>query len=208
MSDPLSEKSTLLLSLACLATQLAHEGAANVSVNVISILSKAAPRLTIVLELLASIGVVTVGIYSIWNSIRKWYTIRGIPYRRGYLFYGPPSTGKTSFCETLAGHSKLDLFVTKLSLDSLTEGIFEWLFDSLPEKYIIVLEDINSTGITRDTMRNDKKGKSGISLSALRNIVDGSTSAEEGLLIVTSNTPGSLDPALVRGGRIDRKILF
>jgi len=57
-------------------------------------------------------------------------------------------------------------------------------------------------------MRNDKKDRSGISLSGLLNIIDGSTSAEGGLLIVTSNTPDSLDPALVRGGRIDRKILF
>jgi len=96
----------------------------------------------------------------------------------------------------------------QLSLESPTEGNFERLFDSLPEKCIVFLEDIDSTGITRDIMRNDKKGRSGISLSGLLNTIDGSTSAEGGLLIVRSNTPDSLDPALVRGGRIDRKILF
>jgi len=138
MSDPLSERSTLLLGLACLATQLAHDGAANVPVNVISILSKAAPHLTTALRLLASIGVVTVGIYSTWNSIQKWYTNLGIPSRRGYLFYGPPGTGKTSFCEILAGHFKLDLFIIKLSLESPTEGNFEWLFDSLGEVHCLL----------------------------------------------------------------------
>ena len=34
----------------------------------------------------------------------KWYTQRGIPYRRGYLLYGPPGCGKSSFITALAGH--------------------------------------------------------------------------------------------------------
>jgi chaperone BCS1 len=33
----------------------------------------------------------------------KWYFERGIPYRRGYLLYGPPGCGKTSFITALAG---------------------------------------------------------------------------------------------------------
>ena len=33
----------------------------------------------------------------------KWYNERGIPYRRGYLLYGPPGSGKSSFLKTLYG---------------------------------------------------------------------------------------------------------
>ena len=46
---------------------------------------------------------------SILNDVReftenpKWYTERGIPYRRGYLLYGPPGCGKSSFITALAG---------------------------------------------------------------------------------------------------------
>ena len=35
-------------------------------------------------------------------SSKNWYSERGIPYRRGYLFYGPPGCGKTSFISALA----------------------------------------------------------------------------------------------------------
>ena len=35
----------------------------------------------------------------------EWYALRGIPYRRGYLLYGPPGCGKSSFITALAGES-------------------------------------------------------------------------------------------------------
>lgn len=35
----------------------------------------------------------------------NWYIDRGIPYRRGYLLYGPPGSGKTSAIMAIAGHS-------------------------------------------------------------------------------------------------------
>ena len=38
-----------------------------------------------------------------FNSNPKWYSDRGIPYRRGYLLYGPPGCGKSSFITALAG---------------------------------------------------------------------------------------------------------
>ncbi|KAF5020095.1 hypothetical protein F66182_7883 [Fusarium sp. NRRL 66182] len=42
-------------------------------------------------------------------STRKWYTDRGIPYRRGYLLHGPSGTGKSSLSFSIAGNFRLDL---------------------------------------------------------------------------------------------------
>ena len=44
----------------------------------------------------------------------KWYQQRGIPYRRGYLLYGHPGTGKSSFIQAVAG--ALDYSICMLSL--------------------------------------------------------------------------------------------
>lgn len=46
---------------------------------------------------------------------QEWYTAHGIPWRRGYLFYGPPGCGKTTAVAALAGHLKLDICVLTLS---------------------------------------------------------------------------------------------
>lgn len=40
---------------------------------------------------------------------REWYAERGLPYRRGYLLYGPPGCGKSSFIFALAGHLGLNI---------------------------------------------------------------------------------------------------
>ena len=44
-----------------------------------------------------------------FNNNQKWYSDRGIPYRRGYLLHGPPGCGKSSFITALAGKIALSL---------------------------------------------------------------------------------------------------
>jgi len=45
----------------------------------------------------------------------QWYAERGIPYRRGYLLYGVPGSGKTSLIHALAGELGLDIYALSLS---------------------------------------------------------------------------------------------
>ena len=78
-----------------------------------------------------------------------WYASRGIPYRRGYLFHGPPGTGKTSLSFALAGIFGLDLYCFSLNDPDLTEGGLRELFNNLPRRCIVLLEDIDEAGIKR-----------------------------------------------------------
>lgn len=100
----------------------------------------------------------------------RWYANRGIPLRRGYLFYGPPGTGKTSLSFALAGVFGLDIYVISLQEPTLTEEDLSALFNSLPRRCVVLLEDIDSAGIARapdsstdkdpaEDETNEKEGK-------------------------------------------------
>lgn len=79
----------------------------------------------------------------------RWYANRGIPYRRGYLFHGPPGTGKTSLSFALAGVFGLDIYVISLLESTITEEDLSQLFNSLPRRCVVLLEDIDTAGLTR-----------------------------------------------------------
>ncbi|KPM36862.1 hypothetical protein AK830_g9688 [Neonectria ditissima] len=80
----------------------------------------------------------------------RWYASRGIPLRRGYLFHGPPGTGKTSFSFALAGVFGIDIYVISLQDVSVTEEDLAALFTRLPRRCIVLLEDIDTAGLRRD----------------------------------------------------------
>ena len=161
----------------------------------------------------------------------QYYVDRGMQWRRGYLFYGAPGCGKTSFAAALAGHFNLNIYVVSLSSDSLNDDHLQSLFEQLPGPCVVLLEDIDSAGIGRGNMREHKSKKPrktqeqafkglgeatfhddevprGITLSGLLNVLDGIFSGEGFVTIMTSNSPNSLDTALVRPGRVDKKVHF
>jgi chaperone BCS1 len=149
----------------------------------------------------------------------RFHALRGIPYRRGLLFYGPPGTGKTSFTVALAGHFKLNVYMISMSDDALNDRGLGALFDTLPRRCIVLLEDIDSSGIDREarkekitSSRDPSKVKRtilvGVTLAGLLNVLDGPASVDGRLVVMTSNSPDALDAALLRPGRIDSKILF
>jgi chaperone BCS1 len=150
-------------------------------------------------------------------STRKWYSDRGIPYRRGYMFYGPPGTGKSSLAFAAAGYLRLNVYILSLGSRRLTEDGCVQLFQKLPRKCLVLLEDVDSydiAGKRKNSKEEDKESKDDaenkneMTLSALLNLLDGVAAQEGRVLIMTTNHLELLDPALVRPGRVDYKILF
>lgn len=86
-----------------------------------------------------------------------WYTDRGIPYRRGYLFHGPPGTGKTSLCFAAAGKLRLDLYILSLNSKALDDDSLMTLFSELPRQCIVLLEDVDSAGVTATRSKPTRK---------------------------------------------------
>jgi chaperone BCS1 len=90
----------------------------------------------------------------------RWYANRGIPYRRGYLFHGPAGTGKTSLSFASAGVFGLSIYCISLGEAGLTESDLATLFGSLPERCIVLLEDIDSAGLRREISDRHASAKS------------------------------------------------
>ncbi|KAI2468333.1 BCS1 N terminal-domain-containing protein [Annulohypoxylon bovei var. microspora] len=166
-------------------------------------------------------------------TTQRWYANRGIPYRRGYLLYGPPGTGKSSLSLALAGFFKMRIYIVSLSSITANEENLASLFAELPRRCVVLLEDIDTAGLTHtrddgsqgqstntsDDMvpgqlttgngNTDKNGTGGrLSLSGLLNILDGVASQEGRILIMTTNHLEKLDAALIRPGRVDITVKF
>lgn len=134
-----------------------------------------------------------------------WYQATGVPYRRGYLLHGPPGNGKTSVVKALAGELRLNIYVLMLSDPSLNDSYLNGLLARVPERSILLVEDIDCAF----TRRKQAKGlPSGLTFSGLLNALDGVASAEARIVIMTTNHLDRLDPALIRPGRVDVKLWF
>ncbi|OQD74098.1 hypothetical protein PENDEC_c012G04034 [Penicillium decumbens] len=150
---------------------------------------------------------------------RQWYANHGIPYRRGYLFSGPPGTGKTSLASAIAGVFGLDIYVLSLLDPAMTESQFTRLFSEVPTRCVVLLEDVDAAGLNRGDLEpgqgctqsgfaNIMPASTSVSLSGLLNAIDGVSSHEGRILIMTTNLPQKLDRALIRPGRVDIHIRF
>lgn len=141
-------------------------------------------------------------------SSSDWYRKHGIPYRRGYLLHGPPGSGKTSFINALAGELEYNICILNLSDRGLTDDRLNHLLVNIPDRSIILLEDIDAAFSGRSQTSEGGYSKSNVTFSGLLNAFDGVASAEERIIFMTTNHEDRLDPALIRPGRVDLKELI
>ena len=155
----------------------------------------------------------------------KWYGDRGISYKRGYMLYGEPGTGKTSIVAAIANTAKYDIY--SLDLSKITnDSNLERAFDAMPDRCVVLMEDIDCmcpavhSRVNQEIEKTPKeknvknvsspssssKYNTEISLSALLNLLDGVSSNHGRIFVMTTNYLQTLDDALVRPGRIDARI--
>lgn len=110
------------------------------------------------------------------EATMTFYANHGIPYRRGYLFHGPPGVGKTSFALALASKFNLDVYNLTLLDQDLTDSDLISLLNQLPGRSLLLLEDIDTAGLNRKGKTTSSRRLGGRRRMGLPEGVVGSTS--------------------------------
>lgn len=142
------------------------------------------------------------------------YLAIGAKQPKGALLVGPPGTGKTLLAKAVAGEAKVPFF--SLSGSEFVEMFVGMgaakvrdLFKQANEKApcIVFIDEIDTIGKKRDsgsfTGGNDEREQT---LNQLLTEMDGFDGSKGVVILAATNRPDSLDPALLRPGRFDRRI--
>lgn len=141
------------------------------------------------------------------------YTKIGAKLPKGALLVGPPGTGKTLLAKAVAGEAKVPFY--SLSGSDFVEmfvgvgasrvrDLFKQAQQSAP--CIIFIDEVDAIGKSRDSRLggNDEREQT---LNQLLSEMDGFDSSKGLLILAATNRPEILDPALLRPGRFDRRII-
>ncbi|OMP01403.1 hypothetical protein COLO4_11915 [Corchorus olitorius] len=148
---------------------------------------------------------------------KEYYKKVGKAWKRGYLLFGPPGTGKSRLIAAMANYLNFDIYDLELT-DIRGNSELRKLLISTGNKSILVVEDIDCSLELRDKIarasnsfrdpRMQQYPQYQLTLSGLLNFIDGlwSSCGDERIIVFTTNHKDKLDPALLRPGRMDMHI--
>lgn len=142
----------------------------------------------------------------------KRYLDIGAKLPKGALLVGPPGTGKTLLAKAVAGEANVPFF--SMSGSSFVEmyvgvgasrvrDLFKQASDMAP--CIIFIDEIDAIGQSRDGVRGDSEREQ--TLNQLLAEMDGFDTSKGIVILAATNRPETLDKALLRPGRFDRRVI-
>jgi len=133
-----------------------------------------------------------------FSKAENWYITNGIPYKRGYLLYGLPGTGKTSTVHAIASKYKRNVYFVSINSSFKDTTVIE-LLSTVKDNSIILFEDID---------RYIDSDKNEFSIMPILSSMDGILARHNVLIFITTNDISKIDEALFRPGRIDVKLEY
>ena len=141
------------------------------------------------------------------------YTEIGASLPKGALLVGPPGTGKTLLAKAVAGEANVPFFsISGSEFVEMFVGMgaakVRDLFKQANEKApcIVFIDEIDTIGKKRDGQFSGGNDEREQTLNQLLTEMDGFDSSKGVVILAATNRPDSLDPALLRPGRFDRRI--
>ena len=160
----------------------------------------------------------------IWRNNKAWYQERGIPWKRGWLCFGPPGTGKTALARAFAEELDMPLYVFNLAEMGNFELMKAWSEMQANVPCVALIEDIDNVFHGRENVvrrsfgaslffprkkkvgrNNDDEDDEGkeesrspgmLSFDCLLNCLDGVERSDGVFTVITTNDVSKIDPAL------------
>lgn len=167
-----------------------------------------------------------------FKADREWYISRGLPWKKTFIFHGVPGTGKTSLIKALASHFGMDVCILNLATMS-DDALASALASLPPNSILAIEDFDSSKAVSKRKILDKAASVTEIpqtwspergnltpaslggptelklpdydvlTLSGILNALDGLVTLHGSLIFMTTNTLESVDPAMIRKGRVD-----
>ena len=143
-----------------------------------------------------------------FTTNKEWFINKKLPWRRGWLLYGKPGTGKSSIVKALAQKFDLPVKVFDLTTTDNRDFFHFWHEAQTESPCVVLLEDLDCIFNKRDSSI-----EGGITFDCFLNVISGVGNSDGIFLVITTNHPEKLDDAIAgldehnkptRPGRIDK----